>query len=329
MSGSMRGGRPSFDGAALQNSYNNDLENVKSGGGSFGIFVGLPKKPWVKTKEGTQHTLRFKPWQVDGVPKWFLEAPVHGWVGPEGNKRSYLCRKHVGDTCLLCQELTNNAGSKFYYNVDELVDGAWVDSYMEFNSKAHAALCAPSESINPDTGAKTVHYFMHPDTGCNVAFKMKKVQNGDFKWNEPSAIGYGTPSELPTDRWDKTVNLHDHTHAFSNDELNGAMIGNHPSVEASDTPSTEPADARTLSRQPATVVEEQANPRTQPETVAEVRRPIDEPKFTRDAVVEKKCSKGLRFGNTLDHMKHEACQSCDEKEYQDCANIVTKGGIGK
>jgi len=316
-------GRRGFNSEVMANSFQSDLENAHSGAGSYGIFVGLPQKEWLRLKEGEQYTLRFLPWlenEDERKPKWYLEAKVHKYVGPPQNGRDYLCRAYIGQKCALCEELDKNASNRYFFNVLHKTRTGFVHKLIELNSPAYQALCKAAETTNADTGEKITTFFMDPDAGCNVAFTAKEVNKNGMKWLEPGAVGFGSPSAITDAEYDMALDLHSYIHAFENIQLLDAVDGNHPTVSndsspRQETPSRNPVE-RESPRESATTESPAVEATVEPELPP--RRMITEAPTSE----ERKCSMGFPFGNKDHCMKHDECNKCDEAEWKECANTA-------
>lgn len=326
----MSRGRARFTG--LEQEFDHNLEEgVSLGGGTFGIFKDLPSRDWEKKLvSGQSYAYRFVPWVIKETGKavWFLKAQVHKFVGPPKNGRDYLCRSYFGKKCTLCTELEKRASDRYYYNLLVKDGNNWVPKLLEVNASFHAALLGGAERTDPDTMEKITTYFMHPDTGCTVVFTAKEVQKSSYKWIEPTAISFGRPSQISDEDLDAAIDLHAYVHCFENDELLGALDGNHPTVKAEpkeDVISDIPQEQSRERREPVinAVIQSQNPPEGSRISVGkelEPTMPIDRARRqVPQEPQEKLCSMGFVFGSPEHCMKHAQCNTCPEDEYKECA----------
>lgn len=338
--------RMQFDEAAMQKEYGQNLEEAKSGkNSSFGIFKDLPDWDFFKFESGKKYTVRFVPWAEGGdvkKPRWFLKIPVHKYVGPQGNARDYACLAHVGRTCPLCTELDRKASFRYFYNIRYKNDAnQFVPAIAEVNVNFHDALCKVSETTNPDTGMVKTIFFMSPNTGAFVGFAGEEIRKGDFKWIEPSRVGFGEPSKIEDKWFDEAVDLHTHVRLFSADQLGKALYGQHPdtpdtglentNVDVTRSQRTSATEQHTETEPVAPVIEKKQDSAMPPDmddpTPASSTVPVEEPSApetagTRRNLDVKTCSKGFPFGSPEHAKQHKPCETCNDAEYNECVQIA-------
>ena len=335
-----------FDEAAMEKEYSRNLEEAKTGRtASFGIFADLPQWDSFYFEAGKKYTVRFIPWLEGGdpeKPRWFLKIPVHKYVGPEGNKRDYVCLSHYGKKCPLCEELERKSSNRYFYNIRYRDDnGKFVPAIVEVNVNFHETLCKVSERTDPDTGMVKTVYFMSPTKGTFVGFAGEEVQRGTFKWVEPGRVGFGEPSPID-DRWlEEAVDLHSHVRVFSAEQLSGALFGQHPdSVDAGgDRPSgrrnvqdtvteTPPASAPVGIGVSGDVGDDKpVLPDVPPATGRRGTSSEPSPDNVDSTPPAKLCSRGFPFGSPEHSGKHKACDSCPDAEYNECVQVAGAAGV--